>query len=260
MAYRRKDYIYNEKLTKNQNLLMDRLYKLRMSGMAEALERQLLDPNTGLESFEDRLSDIVYFEWTQRETKKFNRLLKQSTLKYPAADLDQSIYEPERQLNTRVIELLAKCDWIDEPNNLLMTGGAGAGKTHIACALCIAAMHQMKSAKYIRANYLLQEAEHARAENAYYEYSNKMASYDLLVIDDFGLMDLDMDKCRDLFEIIESRDCRKATVIISQIPVAKWYQLFEDNTYADACLSRMTSKAYRLEFPGRDLRLTNATN
>lgn len=260
MAYRRKDYIYNEKLTKNQNLLMDRLYKLRMSGMAEALERQLLDPNTGLESFEDRLSDIVYFEWTMRETKKFNRLLKQATLKYPAADLDQSIYEPERQLNTRVIELLARCDWIDEPNNLLMTGGAGAGKTHIACALCIAAMHQMKSAKYIRANYLLQEAEHARAENAYYEYSNKMASYDLLVIDDFGLMDLDMDKCRDLFEIIESRDCRKATVIISQIPVAKWYQLFEDNTYADACLSRMTSKAYRLEFPGRDLRLPQVTN
>lgn len=255
MAYRIKNYLYNEKLTKEQNLLMDKLYKLRMSGMAEALEKQLLNPNSGLESFEDRFSDIVNFEWSQRETKKFNRLLKQATLKYPAADLDNSIYEPERQLNTHVIELLAKCDWIDEPNNLLMTGGAGAGKTHIACALCIAAMHQMRTVKYIRANYLLQEAEHAHVENTYYEYSNRMASYDLLVIDDFGLMDLDMAKCRDLFEIIESRDCRKATIIISQVPVANWYQLFGDNTYADACLSRMTAKAYRMEFPGRDRRL-----
>ena len=113
----------------------------------------------------------------------------------------------------------------------------------------------MRTAKYIRANYLLQESEHARKESNYYEYSNKMASYDLLVIDDFGLMDLNMDKCRDLFEIIESRDSRKATIIVSQIPVAKWYQLFGDNTYADACLSRMTAKAYRLEFPGRDRRL-----
>ena len=257
MAYRIKDYIYNDKLTKAQNLLMDRLYKLRMSGMAEALERQLIDPNNGLESFEDRFSDIVNFEWAQRENKKFNRLLKQATLKYPAADLDSSIYEPERQLNTHVIELLAKCDWLDEPNNLLMTDGAGAGKTHIACALCITAMHQMRSAKYIRANYLLQEAEHARADSTYYEYSNRMSSYDLLVIDDFGLMDLDMAKCRDLFEIIESRDCRKATIIISQLPVGKWYQLFGDNTYADACLSRMTSKAYRLDFPGRDRRIKN---
>lgn len=255
MAYRIKDYIYNDKLTKAQNLLMDRLYKLRMSGMAEALERQLLDPNTGLESFEDRFTDIVNFEWSQRENKKFNRLLKQATLKYPSADLDGSIYEPERQLNTHVIELLAKCDWIDEPNNLLMTGGAGAGKTYIACALCVTAMHQMKTVKYIRANYLLQEAEHARVEKTYYEYSNKMAEYDLLVIDDFGLMDLDINKCRDLFEIIESRDCRKSTIIISQIPVAGWYQLFGDNTYADACLSRMTAKAYRLDFPGRDRRV-----
>ena len=255
MAYRLKEYIYNEKLTKEQNILMDRLYKLRMSGMAEALERQFTEPNYGLESFEDRISDIINREWDQRQTKKFNRLLKKATLKYPSADLDKSIYEPERRLNTHVIELLAKCDWIDEPNNLLMTGGAGAGKTHIACALCITALHQMRTVKYIRANYLLQEAEHARLKNAYYEYTNEMSMYDLLVIDDFGMMDLNMDKCRDLFEVIESRDCRKATIIISQLPVASWYQLFQDNTYADACLSRMTSKAYRLEFPGRDRRV-----
>ena len=75
------------------------------------------------------------------------------------------------------------------------------------------------------------------------------------MIDDFGLMDLNLEKCRDLFEVFESRDCRKATIIISQMPVASWYRLFGDNTYADACLSRMTSKAYRLEFPGKDLRI-----
>lgn len=128
MAYRLKSYNYNDKLTKDQNLLMDRLYKLRMSGMAEALEKQLLEPNTGLESFETRFADIVNCEWSQRENKKFNKLLKQANLKYPSAELDRSIYEPDRQLNTHVIELLAKGDWIDEPNNLLMTGGAGAGK------------------------------------------------------------------------------------------------------------------------------------
>ena len=147
MAYRLKNYLYNEKLTKEQNLIMDILYILPMSGTAEALEKQLIDPNIRLDSFEDRFSDIVNSEWNQRETKKFNRLLKQATLKYPTADLDRSIYEPERQLNKHVIELLAKCDWLDEPNNLLMTGGAGAGKTHIACALCIAAMRQMEYLK-----------------------------------------------------------------------------------------------------------------
>ena len=86
----------------------------------------------------------------------------------------------------------------------------------------LVSLHQMRTVKYIRANYLLQESAHAHSEDNYYEYSNKMAGYDLLVIDDFGLMDLNLDKCRDLFEIIEARDCRKSTVIISQMPVANW--------------------------------------
>ena len=46
MAYRQKEYNYNDKLTKDQNLLMDKLYKMRMSGMAEAVENQLMKPNS----------------------------------------------------------------------------------------------------------------------------------------------------------------------------------------------------------------------
>lgn len=256
MAYKSKNYIYNDKLSTEENLLLDRLYKLRMSSMAEALEKQFLNPNWELENFYTRISDIINYEWDQRQSTKFNRLLKHATLKYPAADLDESLYEADRMLDTHTIELLSKCDWIDEPKNLLITGSAGAGKTHIANAFCVIALHQHRSVKYIRANYLLQECEKAHSTGKYYAYTNQMSGYDLLVIDDFGLMELDMNKCRDLFEIIETRDCRKATMIVSQLPVIKWWDLFQDSTYADACLSRMTSKAYRLECNGRDMRKT----
>ena len=62
MAYRQKDYTYNNSLSKEENILLDRLYKLRLSHMAEELERQLLNPNTELENFHTRISSIINYE------------------------------------------------------------------------------------------------------------------------------------------------------------------------------------------------------
>lgn len=254
MAYKQKNYLYNDKLTTEENLLLDHLYKFKVSQMAVELERQFLDPNSELDDFHTRIAKVINYEWDQRQDAKFNKLLRKATLKFPAADFDETIYEPDRKLDTHTIELLQKCTWIDEPKNLLITGSSGAGKTYLANALCITALHQMRSVKYIRASVLLKESENARQNGFSLDYINEMADYDLLVIDDFGLMELDLEKCSDLFEIIETRDSRKSTVIVSQLPVSKWWNLFRDNTYADACLSRMTSKAYRLECNGRDMR------
>jgi len=123
-------------------------------------------------------------------------------------------------------------------------GDAGAGKTHIANALCVIVLHQLCTVKYIRANRLFQEIEKARDEDRAYDYTNEMAAIDFLVIDDFGRMDLDIDKCLALFEVVEYRDACKPAVIVFQLPVLKWRDLFGDNLHADACLSRMTHKAF----------------
>ena len=102
----------------------------------------------------------------------------------------------------------------------------------------------------------MQELDRARKKDNYLEYVEDKLSLDLLVIDDFGLMEFDLDKCRDLFEVIDGRDGRKSTIIVSQFPVKKWYDLFADVTYAEACLSRITDKkhSYRLEMNGRSMR------
>jgi len=210
MAYIQKNYAYNDKLSSEENLLLDHLFKFKVSHMAEELERQFLDPNSELEPFHIRIGKLIGYEWDQRQTTKFNKLLKKATLKYPMADFDKSIYDPDRLLDTHTIELLQKCTWIDEPKNLLITGSTGAGKTYLANALCITALHQMRTVKYIRANTLMQELEKARTDGILLDYINEMARLDLLVIDDFGLMELGLDKCRDLFEIIEARDTLKS--------------------------------------------------
>ena len=236
----------------------ERLRQLKMSGMADAFEKQMNDPNASLTSFEERFAQIVEHEWQLRYDKKFNRLLKQARLRYPSADIDETVDDPARKLDADAIRKLSECHWIDEGKNLLITGMTSSGKTYLSNALCISALRQMKTVRYVRANTLMLELEQARMNTEYLEYVTSLARFDVLAIDDFGLMELDLDKCRDLFEVIDGRDGRRSTIIISQLPVKSWFDLFKEHTFADACLARITDKrhCYRLEMNGISMRDT----
>ena len=82
----------------------------------------------------------------------------------------------------------------------------------------------------------------------------KIEKYDLLILDDFGLQQLDTTARMILLEIIEDRHGRKSTIVASQLPVAKWYEIIGDSTVADALLDRMVHTAHRLELKGESLR------
>lgn len=234
--------------------LCNKLKSMRFSGMAEELEAVLADPNSELLSFRERITKIIDAEWDLRYNKKLNRFIKKATLKYPGADFDDSIYDPERMLDIRVIEELSKCEWIDHGKNLIITGKTSSGKSYLANALCISALRQFKTVKYIKASQLINELSKAEKLDNYQEVLNQYAAYDLFAVDDFGLMNLDINKCRNLFEVFDSRDPHKSILVISQIPVASWYDMFLEHTYAEACLARLLSEAYRLEMNGRNMR------
>ena len=91
-------------LTPQEQALIMRLKSFRVPEMAHILEEQLKDPNADLNTFMERMTAMVDAEWQARADKRFNRLMKEAHLRYPAADLDETIYRPERQLDTQTIE------------------------------------------------------------------------------------------------------------------------------------------------------------
>lgn len=243
-----------EKLSDTQTMIYHYLKKMRLPAMAGAYLEQAQNPNEDLKPFDDRISAMVTSEWETRQSKKIARLLKAATLRYQDACFDDTLKEPDRKLDTETIHLLIEGKWVDEGRNLLITGLTGAGKTYLSNALCVQAVQNFHPSRYIKASRLMEEMEKAHANNQYMDYIDKISQLDLLVIDDFGLMELDVDKCRDLFEVIDSREGRKSTVIVSQYPVSDWFEMFKNDTYADACMSRITSRAYRIEMNGRNMR------
>ena len=63
---------------------------------------------------------------------------------------------------------------------------------------------------------MIYELESAVLKNEYLDYIGKLSKLDLLILDDFGMMDLNPDMCRNLFELIDAREGRRSIIVISQ--------------------------------------------
>ena len=72
--------------------------------------------------------------------------------------------------------------------------------------------------------------------------------------DDFGLQPLDTQSRGTLMEIIEDRHGRAYTMMTSQVPVNKWYEIIGEQTVADAILNRIVHNVHRLELKGESMR------
>ena len=81
-----------------------------------------------------------------------------------------------------------------------------------------------------------------------------LAKVELLIIDDWGPEKLQDDQRRDLLEILEDRYERRSTLVTSQVPVDRWYEIIGNPTIADAVLDRLVHNAHRIELTGESLR------
>ena len=92
----------------------------------------------------------------------------------------------------------------------------------------------------------------AKADGTYPREVTRMEKADLLILDDFGLQAFDALSRMILLEIIEDRYDKKSTIISSQLPFDKWYELIGETTIADAILDRLYHGSHRIDLKGYD--------
>lgn len=247
-------------MSKDIEQVLVRMREMRMKRMANKVKEMTDDPNFGLKSPGDVIAELFDYEYEMRKSNRMKKLLDEAHLKYRHASLDNSLADPDRKLDKDLIDALASCKWIDEHKNLLITGKTGTGKTYIANALAICAMEEGKHVLYSKASLMVNELNEIQFMSGYAEKLKKYTDVDLLMIDDYGMMSLDIQKCLQLFEVLDARDSVKSVVVISQFPVNKWYDMFQNNAYADACMSRLTHNSYRLVLEGRDMRQNSSAS
>lgn len=113
---------------------LDKLYALRLEGMAQALEEQWRQNDITHLDFEARLALLIERQWLWRENRGLATRVQAARLKLPATleDIDD---RNSRGLKRAQVEQLRTSRWVAEHRNCLVTGPTGSGKTFLACAL-----------------------------------------------------------------------------------------------------------------------------
>ena len=222
--------------------------------MADAFEQQLEQPGTHSDlSFDERLCLLIDRESTHRGNNKVDRLLKAARLKLQAypEDID---YEHPRGLHKSKLASLLSCQWIEQHQNVLITGPTGCGKTYLACVLATQACRQGYSVRYFRTSRLLDMLSVAHGDGRFSRLVNQLAKTDVVLLDDWGLEKLALGHRNDILELMEDRHGSRSTLITSQLPVKQWHGAIGDATLADAILDRLLRNSHRLLLKGESMR------
>lgn len=197
-------------------------------------------------------------EHSSRETRKIERLVKAARMRESQATLEDVDFKASRALDRSTVMNLAKCEWLQRRQNLILTGATGTGKTWLACAFGNQACRQGFTAVYRTATQLFEDILLSQADNTLPKLRRQLIRTQLLIIDDLGIGGISTQLGPLLLEIIDQQSRNGSLLITSQYPQEKWYELFADPTIADAILDRIIHKSHTLQLKGESMRKVRA--
>lgn len=226
---------------------------MKLSGMVRAFTTSLENEQQNKYTPDEMVDFLIQSEWDERHNRTILRLITNARFRYNA-NVESLHYDSNRNLDKNQILRYADCSYIKENENILITGSTGIGKSYIATALGYQACILGYKVMYANTSKLFSRLKMAKANGIYVNEMAKIERQHLLILDDFGLQPLDTINRNMLMEIIEDRHGKGASIITSQLPVNKWYDVIGEQTIADAILDRVVHSAHRIEIKGESLR------
>jgi len=234
--------------------VLEQLKSMRLSVMAESLQTRLAGGNNRDLAPEEFLALLVEDEYNARKNRRLSRMIGHANFKPEQASIENVNYSQVRGFVKKDIMPFTTATWINNAQNLIITGSTGCGKTYLAEAIgmqvCIMGFSVIK----IRYPILFEEIHASKGTGMYLRYLKKLAKIKVLILDDFLMQPIEISDCGPLLDIIEEKEQTGSIIITTQFPIDKWHLKLPDPTVADAICDRLTHGATKLNLEGESMR------